>query len=78
MRGDEHDAASLAQVPQASAKRCRRCIVQASERLVEQHQPGLVQQRALEREPLPHAARESDHRIVAVREPGTLERGGHA
>ena len=34
-------------------------IVEAGERLVEQHQPRLVQQRALEREPLAHAARET-------------------
>ena len=36
-----------------------RAIVEAGERLVEQHQPRPMQQRALEREPLAHAAREA-------------------
>ena len=52
-----------------------RRVVETGKRLVEQHQPWIVQQRALEREALPHAARKSVHRVVgAIREPGTLER----
>ena len=42
-----------------SATMLDRAIVEPGERLVEQHQPRTVQQRALEREPLPHAARET-------------------
>ena len=50
-------------------------VVQAGERLVEQHQPRRVQQRALDRQPLAHAARKGRHRIVAaVREAGARER----
>ena len=49
--------------PAASARKRgdeggRRGLVEPGERLVEQQQPRIVQQRALEREPLPHAARE--------------------
>ena len=55
-----------------SAASCRRrfdtnvdrAIVQAGERFVHQHQPRLVQQRALERETLAHAAREAGYVIV--------------
>ena len=51
-------------------------IVEPGERLVEQHEPRPMQQRALEREPLPHPARETRHVVVgAVGEPGALERG---
>ena len=49
--------------PSAASRRSRSAtdadgaIVEPGERLVEQHQPRPMQQRALEREPLPHAAR---------------------
>ena len=56
-----------------------RRLVEPGERLVEQHQPRLVQQRPLQREPLPHAAREPLDQIVrAARQAGPLESGGRA
>ena len=42
-----------------ATQRAARRFVQPRERLVEQHQPRLVDQRALERQPLPHPAREA-------------------
>ena len=73
--------ASTTIAPPAASARSRsrddadRAIVEAGERLVEQHQPRPVQQRALERQPLPHAAREAADRVVgAIGEAGRLER----
>ena len=74
---EQDDAAGAAQIGKPRAKRARRGIVQAGERLVEQHEPRLVQQRALEREPLTHPARKSSDRIVAAVQAGALERGCH-
>ncbi len=51
-------------VPQPRDQRRRRGIVEAGERFVEQRQPRVVNQRALERDALPHAAREAADRIV--------------
>ncbi len=63
-------APPAASAPQPIGDHADRAIVEAGERLVEQHQPRAVQQRALEREPLAHAAREAADRIVAaIREP---------
>ena len=44
----------------------RRLVVEARERLVEQHEPRTVHERALEREPLPQPAREARHAIVGA------------
>jgi hypothetical protein len=53
-------------------------IVEAGEGLVEQDQPRLVQQRALQGEPLPHAPRKPGHVVVgAFGESGALERRVH-
>ena len=41
--------------------------VEARERLVEQQQARIVQQRPLEREPLAHAAREARDQVVGAR-----------
>ena len=55
VRGDQHDAAGRAQLSQPFNQRHGRGIVQSGERLVEQEQPRIVQQRALEGQPLAHA-----------------------
>ena len=63
------------QIGQSLAQRRRSPVVEAGERLVEEHQPRLVQQCALERESLAHAAREAGDRLVtAMRQLGALER----
>ena len=64
VRRDQHDAPDCRETDKPSLQRIDRAIVEARERLVEQHQARLVEQRALEREALPHAARESGDRIV--------------
>ncbi len=52
------------------------CVVETGKRLVEQHQPRIVQQRPLEREALPHAAgKPVDGVVRTIRETGTLECG---
>ena len=76
VRRDQHDAADVPEAGEALPQRRRRGVVQAGEGLVEQHQPRLVQQRALERQPLAHPAREPRHRVVAPRrQAGAIERG---
>ena len=72
--GNEDDASVAAEIGQPAAQRRRRRVVEPGEGLVEQDQSRLVQQRALEREPLAHPPREPSRRIVALIEPGTLER----
>ena len=66
VRGEDDDGAARRAAPRSRAtQRRRRGVVQPGERLVEQHEPRVVDQRALERHALPHAAREARHRIVA-------------
>ena len=48
-------APSRGQLAKPPAHRADRSIVEAGERLVEQHEPRAMQQRAFERQPLPHA-----------------------
>ncbi len=63
------------ELAQAARHQRHGAIVEAGERFVEQEQPRLVQQRALERQTLPHASRERRHVVVgAVREAGRFER----
>ena len=78
VRGQQHDAARRAQLAQPFDQRHGRGIVEAGERLVEQHQPRLVQQRALERQPLPHAAREPRHEVVRRDRPAARGRSASA
>ena len=60
VRGEDDRCSRLAAARCSRAdQRRRRRLVEAGERLVEQDQPRIVQQRALEREALPHAAREA-------------------
>ena len=65
VRGQQHDRAGARRPASRSCSAPRRRIVQPGERLVEEHEPRVVQQRALEREPLAHAAREAGDGIVA-------------
>src|SRR3954469_22577714 len=53
---DQDDATGAPEIDQAGAKRRGRGIVEPGERLVEQDQPWFVQERPLERQPLPHPA----------------------
>ncbi len=72
MRGQDDDGAALPQGLQPGDESAGRCVVEARERLVEQHEAGIVDERALERDALPHAARELRHGVVrAVGEAGT-------
>src|SRR5262249_20360878 len=53
-------------------------VVEAGERLVEEDEPWAMQQRAFQREPLPHAAgKPSDVIVAAVDEAGPFERRRH-
>ncbi len=57
-----------------STERRRRRVVETRERLVEQHEPRVVQQRSLEGQALAHAARKALHGVVApVGQVGALE-----
>src|SRR4051812_14977035 len=58
VRRQQHHAPGAAKLGQPRPQRAGCCVVQASERLVEEHEARLVEQRALEREPLPHPTRE--------------------
>ena len=69
-------APGVAHRAQPLAQRLPRRLVEPGERLVEQQQPRLVDQRALEREALPHAAREPGHGVVApLGQAGAIQRG---
>ena len=75
MRREHDDGAGRRQVPHAGGHEAGRAVVEAGERLVEQNQARAVQQRALEREALPHPAREARNRFVAaIREIRGFER----
>src|SRR6185503_6053917 len=64
--------------PEAIADERDRAVVEAGERLVEQYQPRLMNQRPLEREALAHAAGKTLDRIVgAIGEARGLERRVH-
>ena len=66
VRREDDDGAGRREAAQPVGHDRDGAIVEPGERLVEQHQPRLVQQRALERQPLPHAARERRHLVVAA------------
>ena len=79
VRHHDDDAALRTQAAEPLHQSRHRRVVEASERLVEQQQPRLVQQRPLEREPLAHAPRETRDQIVGTGgQPGPLQRIGHA
>ena len=58
MGRQNHDGAFGRQRAQPIGDDTHRAVVEAGERLVEQHQPRTVQQRSFERQTLPHPARE--------------------
>ena len=63
------------ELAQARADGQDRSIVEAGERFVEQHQSGAVQERSLEGQPLPHAARKARDLIVGpIDQPRAFER----
>jgi hypothetical protein len=71
----DHDAACPPQLVEAADERLRGPIVEPRERLVEEHQPRIVQERAFERQPLAHPARETGNLVVATRRQlGAIER----
>ena len=75
MRRQNDDGAGIREAAQPVRDRRHGAIIEAGKRLVKQEQPGRVHQRALEGEPLPHAARKRRDGIVcAIRKPGVLER----
>ena len=75
MGRQHHDPAGGAQRAQARDEVAHRPLVEAGERLVQQHEPRLVQQRALEGQTLPHAAGENADPVGgAVRESRLRER----
>ena len=66
-----------AELAQPFNQRHGRGIVQSGERLVEQEQPRIVQQRALEGQPLAHAAGEPRHKVCpAIVQPRAAQRIG--
>src|SRR5580765_4234027 len=64
VRRHDDDRAVRGQPPQASRDQADRPVVETGERLIKKHQARTMQQRALEREALPHAAREAADRVV--------------
>src|SRR5256885_9682586 len=77
VRGEDDDCAGGGERAQPIRDDADGAVVEAGERLVEQHQPRLVDQGTLEREPLPHAAGKPAHRLVgAVGEPGPFQSPG--
>jgi hypothetical protein len=69
------DRAGIAQHLQSLHERCGRRIVETGERFVEQGETRIVDQRALERDALTHAARKAAHLIVGtIGEAGAFER----
>ena len=60
------------------AQRRARCLVEAGERFVEEQEARRMYERALEREPLPHATREGRDRLPgAVLQRSARQRGRH-
>ena len=77
---EHHDGAARREDAQPIGDEADGPVVEAGERLVEEHEARSVQQRALQREPLPHAARETADRIVrtigeARRVEGRVDKG---
>src|SRR3954453_13004112 len=64
VRRQNHDGAGGRQLTEAIGNDSDRPIVEAGERLVEEHQSRRMQQGALGGRPLPHAAREAGHCVV--------------
>ena len=56
VRRHHDDRARLAELPEPRRQRRGRIVVEARERLVKQDEPRLMQERALEREPLTQSA----------------------
>ena len=77
--GGNHDGALVAKPAQPRHQRVARGVVEPRERFVEQQEPRAVQQRALERQALPHPAGEPGDRVAgAVCEARLPERALHA
>ena len=75
MRRQDDDGAGGGQAPQPVGDDLRGASSRPVNGSSMQHQPRLVQQRALEREPLAHAAREPRHLVVgAIGEAGGGQR----
>src|SRR5262249_17967860 len=70
----DQNRAARGEGPKSVANRLNRAIVETRERFVEEQQAWLVEQRAFEREPLPHSARKLRHRVVcAIGEAGRFK-----
>jgi hypothetical protein len=75
VRRQPYDRAAGGQPTQPIRDEPDGAVVQSGERLVQQHEPRRVQQRALEREPLTHAARErADGFVTAIGQTRRRER----
>src|SRR2546421_10040646 len=71
-RDDER--AARAQLSELAVEHSRAGVVEAAERLVQEQEAGFVQERAAERDPLQHPARERAGTLVAgLPEPEALE-----
>ncbi len=74
VRRQQDDRAAVAQVGEARQQRLRRRLVQAGERLVEQDDARLGDQRTFQADALPHAAGEPADRVVgAIAQAGAIE-----
>ena len=79
VRRDDHQAAVALQALSRATSDAADDLIEPRERLVEQQEPRRVDERALERQPLAHAAREAQHLIVGpIGEIRVLERGRHS
>src|SRR3989441_9159646 len=78
VRREQHNRAFGREASKTIGDGADGAIVEARERLVEQHQPRLLQQRTLQREPLADASRESSDVVVgAIDETRACERRAH-